>query len=194
MSFNETLSAIAIALTFYAFFPYIRSILKGEVKPHVFSWIIWGSTTVIVFFAQLDGGGGAGAWPTGISGLITFYVAYLAYAKKGDLNITKLDWLFFILAMLSLPLWFLTSDPLSAVIILTFVDTAGLGPTLRKSYYLPNEESVSFYALIALRNVISIVALDIYSLTTILFPAVVSVFCFLLIYVIIYRRKELINS
>lgn len=194
MSIKEILGAIAIVLTFYAFYPYIRSILKGEVKPHVFSWIIWGSTTVIVFFAQIEGGGGVGAWSTGVSGLITFYVAYLAYINKGDLKITKLDWAFFISAMLSLPLWFFTSDPLTAVIVLTFVDTVGLGPTLRKSYDLPNEESASFYALIALRNGISIIALEMYSMTTVLFPAAVAVFCLLLIFVIIYRRKVLFNS
>jgi hypothetical protein len=34
---KEILSAAAIALTFIAFTPYIRSILKGKTKPHVFS-------------------------------------------------------------------------------------------------------------------------------------------------------------
>ena len=47
------LSGLAIALTFVAFVPYIRSILQGVTKPHVFSWVIWGTTTVIVFFAQV---------------------------------------------------------------------------------------------------------------------------------------------
>ncbi|PHS72188.1 MAG: hypothetical protein COB22_05675 [Cycloclasticus sp.] len=82
MLIKEILSSVAIALTFYAFFPYIRSILKGEVKPHVFSWVIWGTTTLIVFFAQLAGGAGVGAWPIGISSLITIYVAFLAYLME----------------------------------------------------------------------------------------------------------------
>jgi O-antigen/teichoic acid export membrane protein len=89
---KEIFSAVAIALTFIAFLPYIRSILRDEIKPHVFSWIIWGSTTFIVFLAQLNDGGGAGAWPIGISGIITIAVAILAYTKKADVTITLADW------------------------------------------------------------------------------------------------------
>ena len=79
MNYKELLSAIAIVLTFLAFLPYIRSIFQGKTKPHVFSWVIWGSTTFIVFLAQLADKGGAGAWPIGVSGIITIYVALLAY-------------------------------------------------------------------------------------------------------------------
>ena len=82
--YKELFSALAILLTFIAFLPYIRSILKGETKPHVFSWVIWGSTTFVVFLAQLADKGGAGAWPIGVSGIITIYVALLAYLKKSE--------------------------------------------------------------------------------------------------------------
>lgn len=59
-------------------------------------------------------------------------MALLAYAKKADSTITGTDWLFFAAAMTSLPMWYLTSDPLSAVVILTVVDLIGFGPTFRK--------------------------------------------------------------
>ena len=138
--YKELLSAAAIALTFVAFLPYIRSIQRGVTKPYVFSWVIWGSTTFVVFLAQLADKGGAGAWPTGVSGIITLYVAFLAYIKKSDILITKADCLFFILSMTSLPLWYFTSDPLWAVVILTTVDVMGFGPTFRKAYSHPFEE------------------------------------------------------
>lgn len=157
----------------------------------MFSWVIWAITTFIVFFAQLEGGGGAGAWPTGVSAIITCYVAYLAYKTLGDIKITQLDWVFFITAMSSIPFWYLTADPLWAVIILTTVDVFGLAPTLRKAYDKPFEESVQFYAITTVRNLISIIALDIYSTTTILFPAAVAFFCVVLIVVVVYRRREL---
>ncbi|ORU93065.1 MAG: hypothetical protein A6F70_04585 [Cycloclasticus sp. symbiont of Bathymodiolus heckerae] len=189
MTINQYLSAFAIGLTFYGFYPYIRSILNSTVKPHVFSWVIWGSTTLIVFFAQLKAGGGVGAWPIGVSAIITCYVAYLAYTKKGDIHIKRIDWVFFILALSSLPLWYLTADPLWAVIILTMVDILGLLPTMRKAYEKPYEESIPFFVIIAVRNTIAVVALEVYSVTTILFPATVAVFCLLLIMIIGYRRR-----
>ena len=186
---KELLSIVPIALTFYAFFPYIRSIQQGKTRPHVFSWVIWGSTTFVVFLAQLADQGGAGAWPIGVSGVITVYVALLAYLKKSDITITRSDWLFFMAAMLSLPLWYFTDDPLSAVIILTTVDVFGFVPTFRKAYAFPFEEKLTFFVLMAVRNFIVVLALENYSCTTVLFPAVIALACLGFIVMVLYRRR-----
>ncbi len=186
---KELVSAIAIALTLIAFFPYIRSILQGKTKPHVFSWIIWGCTTFIVFLAQLAANGGVGAWAIGVSGVITIYVALLAYIKNSDTIITRTDWVFFILAMISLPLWYVTSDPLWAVVILTTVDVLGFAPSFRKAYIYPFEEQLTFFVIIVARNLISIMALEHYSVTTVLFPLITAVVCLIFILLVIYRRR-----
>lgn len=191
MTYKELLSLVAIALTLFAFLPYIRSILQGKTRPHVFSWLIWGSTTFVVFLAQLADRGGAGAWPIGVSGVITLYVAFLAYVKNSDTTITRADWYFLISAMTSLPLWYLTSDPLWAVVILTTVDVIGFGPTLRKAYHYPFQEQLLFYAMFVARNAIAIAALEHYSLTTVLFPAATAVACLALILVVAHRRRIL---
>ena len=189
MIYKELLSAAAIVLTIIAFYPYIRSILQGKTKPHVFSWIIWGSTTFVVFLAQLADKGGAGAWPIGISGIITIYVALLAYLKKSDNRITRIDWGFFLLAMTSLPLWYITSDPLWAVVVLTMVDVIGFGPTFRKAFFYPFEELLTLFVIITARNLISIAALENYSLTTVLFPASIAAVSALFILMVAYRRR-----
>lgn len=188
MFYKEILSTVAIALTFIAFFPYIRSIIQGSVKPHVFSWVIWGTTTFVVFLAQLEDNGGVGAWPIGVSGGISIFIALLAYIKRADIAITKTDWVFFMSAMSSLPFWYFTSDPLWAVVILTTVDVIGFGPTARKSYIYPHSESLLFFALFTARNLIVITALENYSVTTVLFPAVIAAACMLLMTMITYRR------
>ena len=185
---KEFLSIIAIAITFIAFVPYIRSIHQGKTKPHMFSWIIWASVTFIIFLAQLSDKGGAGAWPIGVSGLITLYVAIIAYLKKSDIQITKKDRLFFLLAISALPIWYFTSNPLWAVVILTTIDLIGFAPTFRKAYHHPYEEQLLFFVLIAARNLISIMALENYSLTTILFPAATALACILFIQITMIRR------
>lgn len=187
--YKEILSVFAIALTFAAFVPYIRTIIHGTTKPHVFSWFIWGTTTFVVFLAQLEGKGGVGAWPIGVSGVITIFIAFLSCVKRADITITKTDWLFFISALSSLPFWYLTSDPLWAVVILTTVDVLGFGPTVRKVYSFPHSESSLFFALFAARNLTVILALETHSVTTVLFPAVIAVACMLLMAVATYRRR-----
>ena len=194
MGYKEWLSAIAIALTFAAFLPYIRSILRGAVRPHVFSWVIWGTTTYVVFLAQLEDRGGVGAWPIGVSGSIAIFIAFLAWWKRADITITGTDWLFFLAAMSSLPFWYLTADPLWAVVVLTTVDLLGFGPTVRKAWHLPHSESLLFFALFMNRNLIAIMALEHHSVTTVLFTAVIAAACGVIMAMVTYRRRTLVAS
>lgn len=189
--YKEILSVIAIVLTLMAFVPYIRAIFSGTIRPHVFSWVIWGATTFLAFLAQLEGKGGVGAWPIGVSGSITIFIACLAYLKRADVTITKTDWLFFVSALSSLPLWYWTSDPLWAVVLLTTIDVLGFGPTIRKSYHFPYSESLLFFALFTVRNLLVMMALENHSATTLLFPAAIAAVCVLLMAIIAYRRRVL---
>lgn len=90
--------------------------------------------------------------------------------------------------MSSLPLWYVTSDPLAAVILLSVMEVLGFAPTLRKAYRYPFDEGITFFALFIARNLIAIIALENYSWTTILFPAVTAFASAILIFVIVYRR------
>ncbi len=194
MSFyKEALSTIAIVLTFVAFVPYIKLILSSQIKPHVFSWAIWSITTLVVYFAQVEDGAGVGAWSTGVSGCVTVLIACLAYLKRADISITKIDWMFFTAALFSLPVWYFTSDPLWTVIILTAVDVLGFGPTIRKAYSFPYSESVVFFAIFAARDSLVIMALENYTVTTVLFPASIAISCITVSIIIMYRRKRLVD-
>lgn len=190
---KEFFGVIALFLTFVAFGPYIHSIQSGRTRPHVISWIIWGVGTTIVFFAQLYDDGGYGAWVIGVSGLITFFIAWLSWFKSGDTSITRVDWLFLALAGLALPLWYLTNSALSAVIVLTVMDLLGFGPSVRKAYKVPHEESATFFCVGALRNIFVLLALSHYSWTTTLFPAAVGLACGLFVLLIMTRRSMLVD-
>lgn len=186
---KETFGVLALLLTFVAFVPYIQSIRVGETKPHVFSWLIWGVGTVIVFVAQLLDGGGYGAWVIGISGCITFFIAVLAWSHSGDTSIVKMDWVFLALAASALPLWFITNTALSAVIVLTVVDLLGFGPSVRKAIDYPEDENTTFFVIGAVRNCFVVLALQHYSWTTVLFPTAVGVACLLFVLLILSRRQ-----
>jgi hypothetical protein len=188
---QQIASLAAIVLTVVAYVPYIKAIRAAQVKPHFFSWLIWSLTTAIVFVAQLAAQGGAGAWPTGVSAAITVYVAWLAMVLRSDFTATKIDWTFLIAALLSLPLWYLTDDPLWSVVILTVVDALGFGPTLRKVLARPEEESLLFYALFAVRSALSVLALESLSMTTVLFPAVMVVACVWVCILLWWKRRVL---
>ncbi len=189
MLHKEWISAIAIALTVIAFIPYIRSVLRKETRPHVISWLIWGGSTAVVFLAQLADGGGAGAWPVGVSAIMTLTIATLAYANHSDHAIACTDWGMLLLALLAMPLWVLTHDPVWAVAILTIVDVLGFVPSFSKAWRLPNEESLPFFVIMAIRNGLVIAALQHHSLTTVLFPAVSGAACVVFVAMVWLRRR-----
>ncbi len=183
-------SALATALTFVAYLPYIRSIVLGHTRPHVFTWAIWGAATGIAFLAVLKAGGGAGAWPIGFSGVVTLFVAGLAYIKRSDITITRADWLMFVAALAAMPIWLASNDPLWAVVLITVIELLGFGPTLRKTWLQPHSESMSFLAIMVVRNALILAALDQHSLPTVLFPAASAMACGLLIAVMTWRRPH----
>jgi hypothetical protein len=189
--YKEIFSIIAIILTIIAYFPYISSISRGDTSPHLFTWIIWGLATIVIFLAQLADGGGVGTWSTGISGCIALYVALLAYINRADTQIYLLDWLFFSLSLLSLLAWHFTSNPLWAVVILTLTELLAFIPTFRKAYIFPYSEKVQFFLIVVIRNIFAIIALEHYSMTTIFFPAVSALACLLFSIMVFYRRRNI---
>lgn len=191
MTYNELFGILGVILTFIGFYPYIRGIIRGTIKPHLFSWIIWGSITLLVFFAQVYDGGGAGAWPTGVTGTITLIVIVIAYFKSPVIQSDKIDWFILTLALMGMPIWYITSDPLWAVVIVTVSEVLGFLPTLRKVYYHPFEESLLFFNIFTFRNIAAIIALENYSPTTMLFPVAATFTGLILIALIIYRRRVL---
>ena len=192
--FKELYSATALLLTFVAFIPYMISIWRQQTRPHVISWFIWGAGTVVVCVAQLSDGAGIGAWPIGVSGLLTFGVAFLASVRSPDTSIVRLDWIYLLLALSALPLWFYTSTALSAVIVLTIVDLLGFGPSVRKALELPYQEHATFFVIAIFRNAFVILALENYSWTTVLFPAAVGGACILFVALIGVRRWTMRNK
>ena len=190
MHLKLLLSLTATPLPLAAFYPYILSILKQQTKPHVFSWIIWGITTLIAFALQWTEGGGLGSWPTGFLGVLTLGIAWIAFIKRGEISITKWDWFFFLSGIAVLPFWYLTSSPLLSMILLTTVDSLGFFPTIRKSYYCPYDENITMYVVIFFQNLISIGALERITMTTILFPAVTSVMIAILVTLILSQRAH----
>lgn len=188
---KQLLSAAAIAVTLAAYVPYVFAIRRGEIKPHVFSWVIWGLSIMVVFLAMLAGGGGPGAWPIGVSALVTCYIALLAYRRRADLHITRTDWACFFAALSAIPFWFFTSNPLWAVAIMTLVDLSGFGPTARRAYSYPHEESIAFFALFALHCGLALLALENYSVTTMLYQVVVGLACLIMSIMVAWRRHAL---
>jgi len=179
------------ALGLLSFVFYFKDIFRGLTKPHIFTWIVWTLLTGLTSLIQFSEGGGAGAWVAGVESLSCLGVALLAYSR-GEKNITRVDWICFGGALLATGMWLLADQPLAAILLVIGADALGFAPTFRKSYWRPHEETVSMYTLSASHWIFSIIALQVLTLTTVLYPAVITMLDLTLVATLLIRRKQLL--
>ncbi len=190
MNFKDILGLIATAIAFIAYIPYFKDIFSGKTKPHAFSWLIWGSLAAIEFAGQISDHAGPGAWVTGFSAFVCFFI-FLAALKKGEKKITSTDWLSLAGAGIALIFWYFTKGPLISVILITVIDALGFLPTIRKSITKPSEETVITYILNGLKFVIALFALEKVSLITALYPTYLITANWFFVLMLIIRKKQI---
>lgn len=184
------LGSLSVLIAFVGYIIYFKQIFLGKIKPHAFSWFIWGLLTGIMFVAQITEGGGSGAWVTGVTAFACF-VIFAISLLKGEREFVKLDWLFLVSALLSLFLWWITKQPVLSVILITITDAFGASLTLRKGYYKPFEESATLFALNSIKVVVALFALESYALATWLYPTYLVIGNGLIVLMLLIRRRQI---
>lgn len=187
---KDFIGALSLIVAFMSYLPYVRSMFAGKTKPHAFSWLVWGTVISITFFAQYTENAGAGSWATGLSACACLGIG-IAALFRGEKNITKSDWLVFLVTLSAIPLWIITHDPFWSVVLVTGIDAAAYFPTFRKSYAKPDEEAASKYVLTAIKYLLSLVALENYSIVTTIYPFVSFFMEISIVAMLLWRRNVL---
>lgn len=162
------LAAVIVGVVSYG--PYLWGMYRGRVKPHAFTWFLWGLLTAIAYAAQVSDGAGAGSWITGVSAVICLAISVAAWRQSRLANVVRADWYFFAAALAAIPMWLLTKTPLYSVLLVTAIDAIAYVPTFRKSWVWPDQESITTFALGTLKYLLSIVALPQQTLISSLYP------------------------
>jgi hypothetical protein len=169
MDEKSLISSVAIVLTFVGYAPYFADIFKGKTRPHMFSWLVWGIVTTIIFALQVSAGAGLAAYVTLSVALISLSIFFISL-KNGTRDVSRIDVVFLALALLSIPLWLVVKQPVLSIILLSTIDMLGFLPTVRKSWNDPHSETLSLYVITTVRHGLSILGLVEYNIVTMLFP------------------------
>ena len=89
--YHVVLGVIAASFGIAGYVIYIRSILRGFTRPHIFTWLIYVIVDGTIFAAQLAGGGGPGAFVVLTGAVANAAIVILAF-QRGEKNITLSDW------------------------------------------------------------------------------------------------------
>lgn len=166
---KEILAIIASILAIVGNISYLKDTIKGNVKPHPYTWFIWSIVSMTTFFGGLVKGAGIGALPTGVAEAFTIVIflyslQYLFKKHKGHIH--KSDHYFFVIALLGLIPWALTKDPTISVIVVVAIDVVAFIPTLRKTWIRPQTERPLLYEMNVSRHILTLFALNSYNIAT----------------------------
>lgn len=158
-----------VILTLYWYYNYIKDILKWQTRPHVFTWVIWWTLSLIAFAIQLYDNAGIWSVITWITWVVCIIISLLAL-KNWEKDITKSDKIFFSGAIVAILVWILLDNPYISVILITLISILGFIPTVRKSWNKPGQETISQYILASVKFILAIIILDNFSFLTLTFP------------------------
>jgi hypothetical protein len=184
------LASIAAVLAVVGNIPYLIDILRGRVRPHPYTWMIWTIVSGTIFFGQLARGAGVGALPTAASEIFTLII-FLFSLRYGFKEIRSTDTYFLLAALIGLIPWLLTRDPTLSVIIMVSIDLVAFVPTIRKTQRDPTSETYVLYGTNALRHGLALGALQAYNTATMLHSLVMILVNAYMAWIII-RGKNLI--
>lgn len=186
---KEILSIVAVALTFLAYIPYYRDILKGKTHPHVYSWTLWCLLTILIVALQIKGGAGPSTWITASTGLLCIGVIVLSL-RNGKKDITKSDTFVAVLSLIAMGFWLIADKPMISIVLVVIADMLAFIPTVRKSWGKPRSETLSLYITNTIRFTIAVVAIANYTLLAVLWPAAWAIGNALFSIMLIVRRKQ----
>ena len=162
---QQFIGLIAFGLGLFGTVVYVRSVLDGRSKPHLYTWLVWGIITGIGFLAQIYDNAGPGSWAMGISSLACLFTAALAL-KYGEKEITRSDKIALFSCLSAIIPWLLTKDPLGSVIMISIIDAVAFYPTFRKSWKKPHEENLPTFYIANIKLTLSLFAMTNFTVIT----------------------------
>ncbi len=154
---------MAVVLTFIAYIPYYKDVIKGRTHPHIYSWSLWGLLTVLLVALQIKGGAGAATWVSAAAGLMCIGVAVLSL-KHGKRDITVSDTVVAILSLIATGIWLIADQPILSMVLVVVADMLAFFPTVRKSWNKPHAETLSLYATNTFRFILALLAVSEYTI------------------------------
>jgi len=164
-------ASIAITLVGYAFYIWQMYPPDGTppVKPEPISWTLFGILTAAGWVVQVAQGAGAGSWCLGITAGACFIIAGWSYLKFS----WTFDRFHIIVVFLALALFAFSAatsqEPTMATasaILATLADFVSYGPTFRKAWYHPREDSITNFVFNSVKCVPALLAIESYSIAT----------------------------
>src|SRR3989344_6302690 len=156
--------------------PYILSIVRGETRPNVVSWSLWTVIVLITALAQVSAGA---SWSILLligTLIANFSVLVLCVFGYGYRKFELADKICLALALVALLFWWVTSNPVVAIILAVTADGIAYLTTYLKVYRNPSSESYFYWAILVVADVLALLSVTTINIANALFPISYAIF------------------
>jgi len=190
--------SVNITVTGYAIYISQMYPVGGQppVKPEPLSWMLFGFFTATGAVIQLAQGGGSGSWCLLVTAGSCFLIAGWSYRKWiEEWRIDNFRKIVTVSAGTLFTFSVVTAEnstlALASVLLATLADFISYFPTFRKAWHHPQEESATNFFFNCIKCVPAIMALETYSVSTVIYLLMLTMTNGLFALFIIARRRHL---
>jgi hypothetical protein len=185
---RDALGMLSVALAIAGAAIYVYQTLRGEVRPHPLSWLVFGVLSGVGYWVQRDEGAAQGSWALLAMTVICFlFVA--ASVARGERSFSRQEWAFVAASAATFILYLFTREPNLVAALITLIDALGYGPTFVRGWSQPQKDSVASFALNAVKFVPSLMAMDPITFATSFYPAALLVLNTAVSAMLVMRRR-----
>jgi len=190
MDWKLIIGIITVVLVIIGYIPYFKDIFAKKTKPHLYTWIIWAITQGTATVALLYGGGKFGSLGLIVGTALVVVIAFLSL-KYGTTNITRSDTVTLLFALGAIVIWWQLDNPLISVFMISAIDGLGYIPTFRKTWADPSTETTFFWVMMAVINVLILLANAENNFLTMTYPIVLGIANTIMVFIIKGRRVKI---
>lgn len=131
---------ISVALAVYCGIPYLRSILRGQTKPHQFSWLIFAIMNAIITVSQYHKGARASVLISLTFLVFNLIILALSF-RYGTRNTSRFDVFLLALSLLTIVAWIATDNASVAIWLTVLIDIFATAMIILKIKSHPTSEA-----------------------------------------------------
>ncbi len=188
INYKFIFAVIAVILTILGYIPYFKDIFLRKTKPHLYTWLIWTITVGMATIASWYGGGNFATLVLFTCLLLVILVFLLSF-KYGTKNIKPIDTVILLFCLVAIVVWWQLKDLLLAIIMISIIDGFGYFPTFRKSFEDPWSETLKFWAIMVVANILTVASSAQYNFLTLTYLVTI-IICNLTVLIICFIRRR----
>lgn len=187
---------LAVALSAFGAWGYIRDTLRGNTSPNRVTWSLWGIEGVLGFAVETQQHVGWASAMTLMLGLVPCAIVIASFKNPHAVwKIGIFDLVCGAIALAGLVFWAVVNEPTVGLVSFVCADQVAALPTLRKSWLAPSTESARVFVMGCVNCVITLLTLKVATTAGVLYPGCVAVTDLAMSMIIITRvgprfRKE----